>query len=142
MNPWEGVAVPCLGRTSLFYCAEDKINEVEKAKKICKTQCPITRECEAYAIRERIEFGIWGGYLPDERRARTPYLERLDPTTYLKPHRTLDALWRQLNEPLPFPERRSSQEIRILLVFGSSVEEQTPSHSPDTETLKLRFDVM
>lgn len=36
-----------------------------KAKKVCKT-CPVTEECLAYGIAERM--GIWGGTSEAERR--------------------------------------------------------------------------
>lgn len=39
----------------------------EHAKAICR-DCPVYIECLEYALAERIEFGVWGGLNPVERR--------------------------------------------------------------------------
>lgn len=37
------------------------------AKRICG-QCPVRRECLAYALHHGLEHGIWGGLTPNERK--------------------------------------------------------------------------
>ncbi|MEV8544432.1 WhiB family transcriptional regulator [Streptomyces sp. NPDC051572] len=39
-----------------------------RSKAFC-TGCPVRTECLAYALDERIEFGVWGGMTERERRA-------------------------------------------------------------------------
>lgn len=39
-----------------------------EARRFCRT-CPVRTECLAYALDERIEFGVWGGATERERRA-------------------------------------------------------------------------
>ncbi|WTJ01515.1 WhiB family transcriptional regulator (plasmid) [Streptomyces sp. NBC_00015] len=39
-----------------------------EAKAVCN-QCPVRAECLAYALDQRIEFGVWGGKTERERRA-------------------------------------------------------------------------
>ncbi|SDJ95409.1 WhiB family transcriptional regulator, redox-sensing transcriptional regulator [Actinopolyspora mzabensis] len=41
--------------------------QVQQAKKIC-AQCPVSSECLAYAQRTGLDFGIFGGMTPEERR--------------------------------------------------------------------------
>jgi WhiB family redox-sensing transcriptional regulator len=38
------------------------------AKRVCQT-CEVQPECLAYALRNREQYGIWGGLSIDERRA-------------------------------------------------------------------------
>lgn len=40
---------------------------VEKAKKICDG-CPVTEPCLEYALRNRIDHGVWGGCSERQRR--------------------------------------------------------------------------
>lgn len=40
---------------------------VEKAKKICDG-CPVTESCLEYALRNRIDHGVWGGCSERQRR--------------------------------------------------------------------------
>lgn len=40
---------------------------VEKAKKVC-LDCPVTEPCLEYALRNRIEHGVWGGCSERQRR--------------------------------------------------------------------------
>jgi WhiB family transcriptional regulator, redox-sensing transcriptional regulator len=39
---------------------------IRRAKRVCAV-CPVTRECEAYAMDNRETEGIWGGKAPEER---------------------------------------------------------------------------
>lgn len=43
-------------------------SKVAKAKAICDT-CPVKLECLEFALNDKIEFGIFGGVTPDERKA-------------------------------------------------------------------------
>jgi WhiB family redox-sensing transcriptional regulator len=43
-------------------------SKVAKAKAICAT-CPVASKCLEFAINDNIEFGIFGGYTPSERKA-------------------------------------------------------------------------
>ena len=40
---------------------------VEKARKIC-ADCPVKESCLEYALRNRIDHGVWGGASERERR--------------------------------------------------------------------------
>ncbi|WP_313904957.1 WhiB family transcriptional regulator [Streptomyces sp. IB201691-2A2] len=40
----------------------------EHSKRVC-AECPVVRECLAYALDERIKYGVWGGMTERERRA-------------------------------------------------------------------------
>ncbi len=40
---------------------------VEKARKIC-ADCPVKGECLEYALRNRIDHGVWGGTSERQRR--------------------------------------------------------------------------
>ena len=39
-----------------------------KAAALCR-HCPVLMECGAYALDNRIEFGVWGGMTERQRRA-------------------------------------------------------------------------
>ncbi|WP_043573896.1 WhiB family transcriptional regulator [Actinopolyspora erythraea] len=41
--------------------------QVQQAKAIC-AKCPVSSECLAYAQRNGLDFGIFGGMTPEERR--------------------------------------------------------------------------
>jgi len=43
-------------------------SKVARAKAICAS-CPVAAKCLDFAISENIEFGIFGGHTPDERKA-------------------------------------------------------------------------
>lgn len=47
-----------------------------QAKGVCKT-CPVRWECLAYALRHRVEHGVWGG-MTDRERRRVLNRTRLD----------------------------------------------------------------
>jgi len=42
---------------------------MKRAVEICNT-CPVQARCLEWAINNRIEYGIWGGKLPGERKHR------------------------------------------------------------------------
>jgi len=43
-------------------------SRIAAAKAICAT-CPVIDKCRDFAINDNIEFGIYGGMTPDERKA-------------------------------------------------------------------------
>ena len=43
------------------------LEQIEEAKTICWTQCPVRTECLNAALAHA-EVGVWGGYSEDERR--------------------------------------------------------------------------
>jgi WhiB family redox-sensing transcriptional regulator len=56
----------CRGREPSFFFPSDGVG-VEHARKVCGT-CPVQVECLEYALRYRIEHGVWGGASERERR--------------------------------------------------------------------------
>jgi WhiB family redox-sensing transcriptional regulator len=58
--------------TDLFFPEYQSEESVSYAKAICKG-CPVAGKCLQYALEVPIDFGIWGGFTPQERtRFRTP----------------------------------------------------------------------
>ena len=53
------------GDEAIFF--SELASKVAKAKAICAT-CPVSSKCLDFAIQAEIEFGIFGGYTPDERK--------------------------------------------------------------------------
>ena len=51
--------------TEMFF--PEKGGSVRPAKRICG-DCPVSAQCLQYALDEHIEWGIWGGLSPQERR--------------------------------------------------------------------------
>lgn len=43
--------------------------EHREAKKICR-ECPVRRQCLAYAMEAPVDHGVWGGLTERERRRR------------------------------------------------------------------------
>ena len=65
------VATPCstislAEADKLFFSESPK--RIALAKSMC-AQCPITNRCLEFALSEEIEFGIFGGTTPQERKA-------------------------------------------------------------------------
>jgi WhiB family redox-sensing transcriptional regulator len=56
----------CRGREPSFFFPSDGVG-VEHARKVCAS-CPVKMECLEYALRYRIEHGVWGGASERERR--------------------------------------------------------------------------
>lgn len=51
--------------TNLFF--SELKSKIEKAKTICNS-CPVKSECLEFALNDSIEFGIFGGATPQERK--------------------------------------------------------------------------
>jgi WhiB family transcriptional regulator, redox-sensing transcriptional regulator len=47
---------------------DPRVRFERKAKSICG-RCEVRADCLAYALRNRVEFGVWGGLNGKERRA-------------------------------------------------------------------------
>ncbi len=45
------------------------LDQVTQAKVIC-ADCPVRRQCLAFALDTRQEYGVWGGMSEEERRPR------------------------------------------------------------------------
>ena len=65
---------PCSAYTGTFF-PSDGVG-VEVARRICAT-CPVKGPCLEYALRNRIDHGVWGGSSERERR-RIARQRRLD----------------------------------------------------------------
>ena len=65
VNDWEGRAA-CRGGDADVFFEHGAIQE-RRAKSVCR-DCPVRWECLAYALRHRVEHGVWGGLNDRERR--------------------------------------------------------------------------
>ncbi len=64
-NEWMSQAV-CRNEPPAFFFPSDGVG-VEAARRICAT-CPVKSPCLEYALRNRIDHGVWGGTSERERR--------------------------------------------------------------------------
>lgn len=62
---WEALA-QCRGADAELFFAPGALQE-HRAKAVCRS-CPVLWECLAYALRNRVEHGVWGGLTERERR--------------------------------------------------------------------------
>ena len=62
---WRGLG-NCAGQDPDLFFAPGAV-EHREAKRICR-DCPVRRECLAYALFEPVDHGIWGGLTERERR--------------------------------------------------------------------------
>ena len=53
--------------TEIFFPYYHTRESTVEARNICKT-CKVVKQCLQYAIDVPIDFGVWGGMLPNERR--------------------------------------------------------------------------
>ena len=75
----------CFERPPSEFFPSDGVG-VEKARKVCDS-CPVQSECLEYALRNRIDHGVWGGTSERQRR-RILKARRLGAPSHhrLKPH--------------------------------------------------------
>lgn len=59
-------SLPLKEADKLFFSESPK--RIAQAKALC-AQCPITEKCLQYALDIEVEFGIFGGTTPQERKA-------------------------------------------------------------------------
>lgn len=60
---------PCMTTDPEIWFPEFSSNvpNYRMAKKLC-SNCPVARECLAYALATNEQYGVWGGLTTDERR--------------------------------------------------------------------------
>jgi WhiB family redox-sensing transcriptional regulator len=68
----------CRGATPSEFFPSDGVG-VEFAQRICGN-CPVRVECLEYALKFRIEHGVWGGASERERRRILRRRRQLNPT--------------------------------------------------------------
>jgi len=56
----------CSERPPEIFFPSDGVG-VEKAKKIC-SECPVRTKCLEYALKNRVDHGVWGGTSERQRR--------------------------------------------------------------------------
>lgn len=69
-EPWTRQAACASVDPDLFFPTDGDSASVAKARKICRS-CDAAAECEAYARRNREEFGVWGGKTAQQIRKET-----------------------------------------------------------------------
>lgn len=59
----------CRGMSTALFFAEDP-NNVERAKRVCLTRCPVVEECREWVLRQHgLTPGTWGGLSWADRKA-------------------------------------------------------------------------
>lgn len=66
VEPWMDEALCAQTDPEAFF--PEKGGSVSGAKRVCAS-CPVRDECLAYALRNNVRHGIWGGLTPRERHA-------------------------------------------------------------------------
>lgn len=84
-TPWAGQAA-CKGCDPDLWFPE-RGNGTREAKAICHT-CPVETACRDYALRWAIEYGVWGGTTPDQRRTIRAHTHPGRPRLLPAPHGT------------------------------------------------------
>lgn len=52
------------------------VRQIQEAKNVCWLECPVRKECKAYALETRQPSGIWGGQDEVERAATLRRVKR------------------------------------------------------------------
>jgi WhiB family redox-sensing transcriptional regulator len=60
------------------------LRQTDQAKQVCMT-CPVRGACLSWALRHGVEFGVWGGKDPEQRRAMRAALIGHVPAMRAKP---------------------------------------------------------
>jgi hypothetical protein len=47
---------------------KQRLIERRQARDLCHTECPVRTICLELALTNREQYGIWGGYFPEQRR--------------------------------------------------------------------------
>lgn len=61
--------------TELFFPADGDDAGAERAKAVCR-DCPVRRQCVAYALPDPNLYGVWGASTADQRRNRRRQLRQ------------------------------------------------------------------
>lgn len=83
-DDWEDLAL-CRRVDANIFFAPGATQEY-RAKAVCRG-CPVRWECLAYALKHRVEHGVWGGLTDRERRSllrRSPRSESWDPPAAMR----------------------------------------------------------
>lgn len=67
VNSWRDYALCVEVDPELFFPDAQHSSENRQARKLC-FECPVREECLGYALVNRIDYGIWGGCTPLERK--------------------------------------------------------------------------
>ena len=68
MVDWHSKALCAEIGSDLWFADSTHTAENKRAKQMC-FECPVRVECLEDALRGNIQFGVWGGLTPLERRA-------------------------------------------------------------------------
>jgi WhiB family redox-sensing transcriptional regulator len=75
---WQDNAKCLDEKPELFFPVGDSdkaLRQTKRAQSICKS-CKVAVRCLEYSVKESLEFGIYGGYTEDERKAlKRKYIE-------------------------------------------------------------------
>jgi WhiB family transcriptional regulator, redox-sensing transcriptional regulator len=102
---WHSAAACRHADWELFFpegTAGPALRQAGQAKRICMA-CPVRVECLTWALRHGVEFGIWGGTSPEQRRAL-----RAAPARRVPPMRTRPDLPADGHHPA-LPDSRASR---------------------------------
>jgi WhiB family transcriptional regulator, redox-sensing transcriptional regulator len=86
-NQWRDQAACRRADPELFFPvseADPAAHQIWQAKQICDA-CPVEGPCLAWALRNSVTDGIWGGSTQSERRALLGHLSRDERTLRLAP---------------------------------------------------------
>lgn len=84
---WRDTAACRHGDAELFFpegTAGPALRQADRARQLCMV-CPVRDACLAWALRHRVEFGIWGGMDPEQRRATRAELSGRVPPMRARP---------------------------------------------------------
>ena len=67
--PWTADALCAQTDPDLFFPepGAQSVHQTRAAKKVCGS-CGVVAECLAYALNKNIDYGVWGGMSPRQRR--------------------------------------------------------------------------
>jgi WhiB family redox-sensing transcriptional regulator len=68
---WQNRAICTKEDPELFFpigATGPALLQIEEAKAVCR-RCPVIEDCLRWALENDADFGVWGGFSEDERRA-------------------------------------------------------------------------
>ena len=80
---WEDKALCRTADADIFFAPGG--TQEHRAKAVCRS-CPVRFDCLAYALKHRVEHGVWGGLTDRERRRvlNRASAERWDPAAAMR----------------------------------------------------------